>query len=224
MRKEVCRFTVWMLAGLTVVALSGCRAPRPSFNFWAPFGPSRVAPPKTGSYGTPQNYYPKDPTASPESPALPNAAPMIPVSPVQPSSDFPIDSSTNPAGMGATNEVKNVRVGKWRPPKHDPQVRSVSFETNVSPTTVSPTTVPAVTIPSTTIPSTTIPVSGEPRQLTENQTRVAIPMTPVVSLGNREPATTPHDTGVVKARFEEPSAVAPAASTGGWSQRKKIQP
>ena len=41
---------------ITCVAM-GCRAPMPSFNIFAPYGPGRVPPPCTGSYGAPANYY-----------------------------------------------------------------------------------------------------------------------------------------------------------------------
>ena len=49
------------------VLLAGCRAPMPSFNPFAPYGPSRVPPPPTGSYNATSPYYqrPSQPSAAP---------------------------------------------------------------------------------------------------------------------------------------------------------------
>jgi hypothetical protein len=41
---------------IAVMCLVGCRAPAPSFNAFAPYGTPHVAPPTTGSVGTPNSY------------------------------------------------------------------------------------------------------------------------------------------------------------------------
>ena len=46
-----------LCALLIICVAMGCRAPMPSFNVFAPYGPGRVPPPCTGSYGAPANYY-----------------------------------------------------------------------------------------------------------------------------------------------------------------------
>ena len=56
-------------AGAIMLALSGCRAPMPSFDLLAPYGTSRVPPPGTGSIGTGGNYY-TPPTGSTTSPPV----------------------------------------------------------------------------------------------------------------------------------------------------------
>lgn len=215
MRTEVCRRLVWVAMGMAVLVVTGCRAPRPSFNFWAPFGSSRVAPPQTGSYNNPQNYYPNG-AAPAAGGATDTSAPapttqQAPVTPVQPSNDFPVDSSPSPSGQGAVKAVNDVRVGKWRPPNHVPQVRSVSFDHSPAPAVVSPPKVPTVTIP-----TSGGAVGGEPGQLQPDQTRVAIPMTPA--------ATTVSDPAVAKVGYEAPATSQPAATVGGWNRRGEIGP
>ena len=56
-------------AALLVLAvlLAGCRTPMPSLNLFAPYGPSRIPPPPTGSYGASSPYY--------QRPAQPSSAP-----------------------------------------------------------------------------------------------------------------------------------------------------
>lgn len=45
-------------AALTLILLlGGCHAPMPSFNMLAPYGTTRVPPPATGSFGSPDTYY-----------------------------------------------------------------------------------------------------------------------------------------------------------------------
>lgn len=215
MPREDFRRVAWLFVGMLAIAFTGCRAPRPSFNFWAPFGPSRVAPPKTGSYSTPQNYYPKDASPAPGAAVTPNKALGAPV---QPNSSFPVDPSSNANGLGSINGVKDVPVGKWRPPRHAPEIRSVSLENNSSADRVSSPTVPIVVIPSSSVSG-----AGEPRRLTESQRSVAIPMTNSVPAGHQEfAAETRQKGGVVPAGFEKTSATVPVGSTGGWSQRKII--
>lgn len=48
----------WGMAVAACVLLAGCRTPPPSLNPFAGFGTPRVPPPATGSYGTPDSYYP----------------------------------------------------------------------------------------------------------------------------------------------------------------------
>ena len=215
MRTEVYRRLVWVVMGMTALIFSGCRAPRPSFNFWAPFGSSRVAPPQTGSYNNAQNYYPNG-SAPAAGGATNSSAPVpttqqAPVTPVQPSNDFPVDSSSSPSGLGSVEAVNDVRVGKWRPPNHAPQVRSVSFDRTTAPPVVSPPKVPTVTIP-----TSGGAVGGEPGQLQPDQTKIAIPMT-TASKAVPDPA-------VVKVGYETTTTSQPQTVTAGWSQRGAIAP
>lgn len=48
------RFSICLLA---ILAMVGCRAPMPTFNPLAPYGPTRIPPPGTGSYGAADTYY-----------------------------------------------------------------------------------------------------------------------------------------------------------------------
>ena len=109
--------------------------------------------------------------------------------------------------------MNDVRVGKWRPPNHVPQVRSVSFDHTTAPAAavVAPPKVPTVTIP-----STGGAVGGEPGQLQPDQTRMAIPMTPA-------PKAVP-DPAVVKVGYETTTTSQPPTVTAGWSQRGAIAP
>jgi hypothetical protein len=215
MRTDVWQRGIWVVMGMAVLVVAGCRAPRPSFNFWAPFGSSRVAPPKTGSYNTPENYYPNGSVpavggaASGSAPAA--TTKQAPVTPVRPSSNFPIDSSSSPSGFGSVNDVNDVRVGKWRSPNHVPQVRSVSFDRNAAPAAVLPAKVPTVRIP-----TKGGAVGGEPQQLRPNQTSIAIPMT-TASKAVPDPA-------VVRVGFETTPTSQPAATAGGWNRRGPIAP
>ena len=45
------------LIAATLVLSTGCRAPMPNWNLFGPYGATRVPPPPTGGYGTPQPYY-----------------------------------------------------------------------------------------------------------------------------------------------------------------------
>lgn len=215
MRTEVYRQLVWVVMGMTVLIFSGCRAPRPSFNFWAPFGSSRVAPPQTGSYNNAQNYYPNG-SAPAAGGATNSSAPVpttqqAPVTPVQPNNDFPVDSSSSPSGLGSVKDANDVRVGKWRTPNHVPQVRSVSFDRTTTPAVVAPPKVPTVTIP-----TSGGAVGGEPGQLQADQTKIAIPMT-TASKAVPDPA-------VVKVGYETTTTSQPQTVTAGWSQRGAIAP
>jgi hypothetical protein len=215
MRTDVWQRGIWVVMGMAVLVVAGCRAPRPSFNFWAPFGSSRVAPPKTGSYNTPENYYPNGSVpavggaASGSVPAA--TTKQAPVTPVRPSSNFPIDSSSSPSGFGSANDVNDVRVGKWRPPNHVPQLRSVSFDRNAAPATVSPPQVPTVRIP-----TKGGAVGGEPQQLRPNQTSIAIPM--------KTASKAVPDPAVVRVGFETTPTSQPAATAEGWNRRGAIAP
>ncbi len=48
---------ILLASSLCVSALVGCHAPVPSMDILTPYGASRVTPPATGSYGSPNNYY-----------------------------------------------------------------------------------------------------------------------------------------------------------------------
>jgi hypothetical protein len=225
MRRDGFYRVMLAVAGIAIMVFSGCRAPRPSFNFWAPFGASRVAPPQTGSYNTTPNYYPKEgaPAAS-GAPALPAttppaatapafAPPPAGTTPVEPSNDFPIDSSSRSQGAGAVQSLEQVRVGKWRPPRHVPQVRPVSFEAAASSKTVSPR---VATVPAVAVPAKSLVVTETPRELSESQTRVAVPLTGKDSGSVPNPSITTDN-----ARVQPASATTtvPAVITAGWSQR-----
>lgn len=219
MRTEVYRRLLWVVMGMAALIFSGCRAPRPSFNFWAPFGSSRVAPPQTGSYNNGQNYYPNG-SAPAAGGATNSSAPapttqQAPVTPVQPNNDFPVDSSSSPSGLGSVNDANNVRVGKWRTPNHVPQVRSVSFDRTTTPDSA-PAAVAPPKVPTVTIPSSGGAVGGEPGQLQPDQTKIAIPMTPA-SKAVPDPA-------VVKVGHETTTTSQPQTVTVGWSQRGAIAP
>ncbi|MEO2021006.1 MAG: hypothetical protein ABGX05_04210 [Pirellulaceae bacterium] len=219
------------VAAVAVMVFSGCRAPRPSFNFWAPFGASRVAPPQTGSYNTTPNYYPNEgaPAAS-GAPALPATTPAFTTpafttppaatTPIEPSKDFPIDSSSRSEGSGAAQSLERVRVGKWRSPRHVPQVRPVSFEAASSSSTVSPR-VASATVPTVAVPARIRVVGDKPRELSESQRRVAVPLASESS--NSDPAAS---NTVVSVDVQPVSATTrvPAAITGGWSQRAASRP
>lgn len=51
-----------------VVLLAGCRSPTSSWNFFAPYGATRVPPPSTGAYNRPDTYY-QPSTIQPGAPA-----------------------------------------------------------------------------------------------------------------------------------------------------------
>ncbi len=57
------------------VLSSGCRAPMPNWNSFGPYGNTRVPPPATGGYGTPQPYYAPAP-GSTIPPTSPTSAPV----------------------------------------------------------------------------------------------------------------------------------------------------
>ncbi len=230
MRRDGFYRVMLAVAGITIMVFSGCRAPRPSFNFWAPFGASRVAPPQTGSYNTTPNYYPKEgaPAAS-GAPALPAttppaatapafAPPPAGTTPVEPSNDFPIDSSSRSPGAGAGQSLEQVRVGKWRPPRHVPQVRPVSFEAAASSKTVSPR---VATVPAVAVPAKSLVVTETPRELSESQTRGAVPLTGKGSVSVSNPSVATDD-----ARVQPASATTtvPAVISAGWSQRGEKRP
>lgn len=221
MRTEVWHRLMLMGMGMAIVVATGCRAPRPSFNFWAPFGSSRVAPPQTGSYNNSENYYPNG-TAPAASGATESTTPapaptpttqQAPVTPVQPNNDFPIDSSSGSTGQGAAKAVSDIRVGKWRPPNHEPQVRSVSFDRVASP---APPVVTPPEVPTVTIPTSGGSVGAEPGQLQPDQTSIAIPI---------ETASKPApDPAVAKVGYEESTVTPPSVTTGGWNRRGEIAP
>ncbi len=52
------------LCAIVLWAATGCRAPMPNWNMFGPYGATRVPPPPTGGYGSPQPYY-APPTTSP---------------------------------------------------------------------------------------------------------------------------------------------------------------
>ena len=126
------------VAGIAIMVFSGCRAPRPSFNFWAPFGLVVLRLRKPAATTQLPIIIPKKvhqrPVVHllyrPRRPAF--APPPAGTTPVEPSNDFPIDSSSRSQGAGAVQSLEQVRVGKWRPPRHVPQVRPVSFEAAAS--------------------------------------------------------------------------------------------
>jgi hypothetical protein len=105
-------------AAILLVAWSaiGCRAPKPSFNVFAPYGSSRVPPPPTGSMGNPGAYY-QPPGARPpgsQSPATnpqPSTSPTHLGTPTQPPASYPPTLGTPaqpqaaPAFMGAAREA-----------------------------------------------------------------------------------------------------------------------
>jgi hypothetical protein len=232
MRRDGFYRVMLAVAGIAIMVFSGCRAPRPSFNFWAPFGASRVAPPQTGSYNTTPNYYPKEgaPAAS-GAPALPATTPPAATAPaftpppsgttpVEPSNDFPIDSSSRSQGAGAVQSLEQVRVGKWRPPRHVPQVRPVSFEAAASSKTVAPR-VATTTVPAVAVPAKSLVVTETPRELSESQTRGAVPLTGNDSGSVPKPSVTTDN-----ARVQPASATntVPAVITAGWSQRGEKRP
>ncbi|MCP4816253.1 MAG: hypothetical protein GY888_27375 [Planctomycetaceae bacterium] len=227
MRRDGFYRVMLAVAGITIMVFSGCRAPRPSFNFWAPFGASRVAPPQTGSYNTTPNYYPKEgaPAAS-GAPALPAttppaatapafAPPPAGTTPVEPSNDFPIDSSSRSPGAGAAQSLEEVRVGRWRPPRHVPQVRPVSFEAAVSSKTVSPR---VATVPAVAVPAKSLVVTETPRELSESQTRGAVPLTGKDSGSVPNPSVATDDASVQPASA---TTTVPAVISAGWSQREE---
>jgi len=226
MRRDGFYRVILSVAAVAVLVFSGCRAPRPSFNFWAPFGASRVAPPQTGSYNTTPNYYPKEgaPAAS-GAPALPATTPAFTTppaatTPINPSNDFPIDSSSRSEGSGAAQSLERVRVGKWRSPRHVPQVRPVSFEAASSSSTVAPR-VASATVPTVAVPARTRVVIETPRELTESQRRVAVPL--VSTSSNSDPAAS-NTVGSVDVQPVSATTTVPAAITGGWSQRAVSRP
>ena len=229
MRRDGVYRVILAVTAVAVMVFSGCRAPRPSFNFWAPFGASRVAPPQTGSYNTTPNYYPKEGTpAASGAPATTPPATTVPAftpppantTPIEPSNDFPIDSSSRSEGSGAPQSLERGRVGKWRPPRHVPQVRPVSFEATTSGGTVSPR-VAAVTVPTVAVPAKTGVVTETPRELTESQTRGAVPLVSTTSSSDLGPSNTP---GRVTVQPLSETTTVPAVIAGGWSQRKASPP
>jgi len=50
---------------VVLVLSAGCHAPMPSWNMFRPANVTRVPPPPTGGYGTPQTYYTTPPTVPP---------------------------------------------------------------------------------------------------------------------------------------------------------------
>ena len=76
---------------IATALLAGCRAPMPSFNVLAPYGPTRVPPPATGSYGSSGKYN--------QPPSQPPAA-----------NGFP-QGALSPTGSG----VIGGGPGTWRP-------------------------------------------------------------------------------------------------------------
>ena len=228
MRRDGVYRVILAVTAVAVMVFSGCRAPRPSFNFWAPFGASRVAPPQTGSYNTTPNYYPKEgaPAAS-GAPVLPATTPPAATAPaftpppatttpIEPSKDFPIDSSSRSEGSGAVQSLERVRVGKWRSPRHVPQVRPVLFEATTTSSTVAPR-VASATVPTVAVPAKTRVVIETPRELTESQTRGAVPLVSTASSSDPGPSNTP---GRVQVQPSSATATVPAVITAGWSQRE----
>ena len=195
MRRVEYRRVILVALVLCSIGSTGCRAPRPSFNFWAPFGSSRVAPPKTGSYSATPNYYPKDgapaagattsaPPASfaprpavvaPEPTTTPATPPSNPVPAIDPGTDFPVQPPAGSDDSAMTEPAQKLRVGKWRPPRHVPQVRPVSFEAPVSEQAEQLKSVPP-TVPAVVVPVQPVSPTSPPRELTREQTRQATPL------------------------------------------------
>ncbi|MBC8354313.1 MAG: hypothetical protein H8E66_20150 [Planctomycetes bacterium] len=63
------------LIAATLVLSTGCRAPMPNWNIFGPYGATRVPPPPTGGYGTPQPYYAPGTTIVPPT-TSPTSAPV----------------------------------------------------------------------------------------------------------------------------------------------------
>ena len=82
-------------AVVAVVLLSGCRAPAPSFNAFAPFGSSRVPPPPTSAYQHSGQYY----QAPASGQALPNRNTSTTAAPNSGSATAPAGLQTPPANL-----------------------------------------------------------------------------------------------------------------------------
>jgi len=64
-------FMVFVLLG----TIAGCHAPMPAFKPLIPYGPTRIPPPGTGSFGTPDPYYQPPASGEPAAGAAPMGAP-----------------------------------------------------------------------------------------------------------------------------------------------------
>ncbi len=95
------------VVAMAAFALSGCRAPMPSFDGFAPFGSTRVPPPPTGAYKQAGNYYSAAPANAPT--ATSNPARTAPAG----SATAPI--SPPPAGSSPPNLVKPPAFGATAP-------------------------------------------------------------------------------------------------------------
>jgi hypothetical protein len=110
-----------------------------------------------------------------------------------------------------------VRVGKWRPPRHVPQVRPVSFEA-ASSKTGSPR---VARVPAVAVPAKSLVVTETPRELSESQTRGAVPLTGKDSGSVPNPSVATDNASVQPASA---TTTVPAVITAGWSQRGEKRP
>jgi len=98
--------TTLLALSLSAMALSGCRAPMPNWDFSAPFGPRKVPPPGTGALGQPANgapyYNPAQQVGQAPGPAPAGAnISMNAPPPVQPAfAQIPASGGYVPAGVG----------------------------------------------------------------------------------------------------------------------------
>ncbi len=90
---------------LWAILFGGCRAPMPSFNVMAPFGATRVPAPSTGSFGTPDPYYPNGQPAS--------NAPRVGMDGKDGTTS--LADSTGPSGSSTTNSKSETTT--WKEPR-----------------------------------------------------------------------------------------------------------
>lgn len=109
------RFVPFLMGASALFGLTGCHAPKPSFNFLAPYGSPTVPPPPTGAVGTSPDYY-----ASPQSssgkqeggtPAPPNAG-----SSSAPSGQSSESAPNTPSNTPGTSRESGTRLQMGAPP------------------------------------------------------------------------------------------------------------
>lgn len=109
------RFVPFLMGASALFGLTGCHAPKPSFNFLAPYGSPTVPPPPTGAVGTSPGYY-----ASPQS-SSGNQAGKTPTPSNAGSSSAPSNHSSEsapntPSNTPGTSRESGTRLQMGAPP------------------------------------------------------------------------------------------------------------
>lgn len=205
-----------------VLLSTGCRAPMPNWNMFGPYGATRVPPPPTGGYGTPQPYY---------APGTTTVAPTV-----TPSS-APVGTGFRPVTSNRWSNIVDPAVGpvaknnSWEPTRsvasnaqvvdmRDADVALASYESTVP---VAPATViveregPIRILSSESSPSSTARTTVSPprlRGMVVNDTTRASEPRPFVPTGRVVNISPSPGTSTTSRTASQANA-----SVGGWKSR-----